>query len=66
MATALMVTVIATQICGDNNAQSVTITSQVLTFVDIKPAERALEAIKKAHEHLAVEVTGTILRDVVI
>lgn len=67
MATALIVTFITAAPCGSSQGgQSVSITSQTLTFVDIKPAERALEAIKEAHDHLCVDVIGTILKDVVI
>lgn len=66
MATALMVTIIASSVCGENNAEHVSITSQVLTFVDVKPAERALEQIKEAHSHMTCSVQGVILKDVVI
>jgi hypothetical protein len=66
MATALIVTFTATVISGANSAQNVALTSQRLNFVDVRPAERALEEIKKAHEHLAIDVVGVILKDVII
>lgn len=67
MATALLVTFITTTPSGPSQGdQSVSITSQMLTFVDVGPAERALAALKEAHARLAVDVTGTILKDVVI
>lgn len=66
MATALMVTFITTIPSGPDGSQSVSITSQTLTFVDVKPAERALQALKDAHAHLCVDITGTILKEVVI
>ena len=66
MATALIVTFITTVPAGPGSSQSVSMTSQTLTFVDVKPAERALQAIKEAHDHLCVDITGAIVKDVVI
>lgn len=74
MATALMVTF--TQFIGDRRSTSgydepVGITSQCLTFVDVNPAQRALDAMKEHYESIAdgdsfIVVTGTILKEVVI
>lgn len=66
MATALIVTFTATVISGENSAQNIAMTSQRLNFVDVGPAEKALKAIKEAHQHLAVDVVGVILKDVII
>lgn len=68
MATALIVTFTATHINRETGyTEVVGVTSQTLTFVDVKPAERALEAIKETHARIGdLAVEGTILKDVVI
>ena len=67
MATALMLTFTAVGWTSESNQSVVGVSSQSLTFVDVKPAERALEAIIKEHEFLGnIIVTGVILKDVVI
>jgi len=68
MATALVVTFTAIQVNRETGYNEVVgVSSQTLTFVDIKPAERALEAIKATHAPCAdLFVAGTILKDVVI
>lgn len=67
MATALMVTFTAVGWTNDGNQSVVGVSSQALTFVDVKPAERALEALIDEHNILGnIIVTGVILKDVVI
>lgn len=68
MATALIVTFTAIQVSRETGYNEVVgVSSQTLTFVDVKPAERALEAIKATHARCSdLLVEGTILKDVVI
>lgn len=66
MATALMLTFTAISYDG---AQMVVVgvSSQCLTFVDVGPANKALESIIAEHEVLSnIIVTGVVLKDVVI
>lgn len=68
MATALIVTIATLRYNEEHDYfthEPISITSQTMTFVDIKPAQAALEAIEKAHGDKFI-VTGTILKDVVI
>ena len=67
MATALMLTFTAVGWSDAGGQVVVGVSSQSLTFVAVKPAERALEEIIKEHELLGnIIVTGVILKDVVI
>lgn len=68
MATALIVTFTAYKWDPDGyySCDPVGITSQTLTFVDIGPAQKALEAIQNEHANSMYSVVGTILKDVVI
>lgn len=68
MATALIVTITAFKwdANGYYSCDPASITSQTMTFVDVKPAERALEAISQNYPQGPYEVKGTILKDVVI
>lgn len=67
MATALILTFTAITADPDGHMRVVGVSSQSLTFVDVKPAVRALEEVIKEHELLGnIIVTGVILKDVVI
>lgn len=68
MATALIVTITAFKWNeeGYYSCDPAGITSQTLTFVDVGPAQKALDAISASYEQSQFEVRGTILRDVVI
>lgn len=66
MATALIVTFITTVPCGPDQGQTIAMSSQTLTFVDVGPAQKALDAIKEAYKDISVGITGVILKDVVI
>lgn len=66
MATALLVTITALRHNADGAIEPISVTSQTMTFVDIKPAEQALEAIKAAHTEAWYEVIGVIMKNVVI
>ena len=69
MATALIVTITAFKWDSENGYYSCdpsSITSETLTFVDVKPAEKALAAICDTYPQCQYEVKGTILKDVVI
>ena len=66
MATALMVTFIQYGSARGESPTAVSITSQTLTFVDVGPAEKALQQLVEAHRGLDTEITGVILKDVII
>lgn len=67
MATALLLTFTAVGWTSESNQSVIGISSQTLTFVDVKPAERALAQIQEEHNRLGnVIVQGVILKDVVI
>ena len=71
MATALLVTFTAFNRDENGHDTMVGISSNTMTFVDVKPAERALDLLKVqfestwTQEHW-IRVDGTILKDIVI
>lgn len=67
MATALILTFTATRADSTGHIKPVGVSSQCLTFVDVGPAERALQALQYAHDRIGdIIVTGVIVKDVVI
>lgn len=70
MATGLLVTFtwVETSCERDTGAEQyrAAMSTQFMTFMDVGPAQKALDAIKDAHKDHNVAITGTIVKDIVI